>query len=78
MKIEIAKGIFKVPSDLAVKTAINNKVPLWDAVDIFTKECIRLKMIETRGNQTQAAKELGMNRSILRRHLTEMENDRNS
>ena len=78
MKIEIAKGIFKVPSDLAAKTAINNKVPLWDAVDIFTKECITLTMIETRGNQTEAARRLGMHRCILRRHLKEMENDRNS
>ncbi len=64
MKIEIAKGIFKVPSDLAAKTAVNNKVPLWDAVDIFTKEYITL----TRGNQTEAARRLG----ILRRHLTEI------
>lgn len=78
MKIEIAKGIFKVPSDLAAKTAVNNKVPLWDAVDIFTKECITLTMLETRGNQTEAARRLGMNRRILRRHLTEIENDKNS
>lgn len=68
MEIEIAKGIFKVPSDLAAKTAVNNKVPLWDAVDIFTKEYITL----TRGNQTEAARRLGMHRCILRRHLREI------
>lgn len=72
----------KMLSDLlAPSTAliVKSDIKLWDAVDLLTKQIITLKMVQTRGNQTQAAEELGMNRSILRRHLTEIkENAKNS
>ena len=78
MKIDLEKELIAGMLRPPAMSVVTSKFKLWDAVDIFTKECIALTMIETRGNQTEAARRLGMNRSILRRHLTEMEDDKNS
>ena len=77
MKIDPVQALKELLANPAMVAVVGN-IPIWEAVDIMTKKIIAAKLIQTRGNQTQAAKELGMNRSILRRHLTEMENDNHS
>lgn len=77
MKIDPVQALKEQLTSPAMLAVVSN-IPVWEAVDILTKKIVAAKLIQTRGNQTQAAKELGMNRSILRRHLTEMEDDKNS
>lgn len=78
MKIDLEKELIAGMLRPPAMSVVTRKFKLWDAVDIFTKECITLTMIETRGNQTEAARRLGMNRSILRRHLTEIKDAKHS